>query len=134
MNTKRPSFKDMSDRITVDSRIMASCQIAMMGVLTDVGLREDKSWGDDEEALLGKLMEAANTLSGYIIEDVKETRAKDGELIQRLVDQVEACRVELCSAIPHLPRIGVKLATAREAECRSMLDDAAAQGFKPSEQ
>lgn len=60
-------------------------------------------------------------------------RAKDVELIQALVDQVEACRVELCSAIPHLPRIGVKLATAREAECRSVLEAATAAGFKPSE-
>ena len=60
-------------------------------------------------------------------------RVKDAELIQALVDQVEACRVELCSAIPHLPRIGVKLAKAREAECRSVLEAAAAAGFKPFE-
>lgn len=123
MNTKRPSFKDMSDRITVDSRIMASCQIAMMGVLTDVGLREDKSWGDDEEALLGKLMEAANTLSGYIIEDVKETRAKDGELIQRLVDAVAMLRTVYSVATGYDTVTGV-----------DELDAAAAQGFKPSDQ
>jgi hypothetical protein len=67
------------------------------------------------------------------LRQVEAARAKDAELIQRLVDALEDSRVELCSAIPHLPGIGVKLATSQEAQCRASLAAAEAAGYKPTE-
>jgi len=144
MSAETSPTKRILERVTLDSRVKVSCDMAMMGVLTDVGLREDKSWGDDEKELLGKLMESANKLAGFIMEDVNAASAKDAELIQRLVDAGNTMKQWLGLTLQmdgeSCPDCRYDWGKGHNAGCYQLRHleaieawDAAARGFKPSD-
>lgn len=109
-------ISEITSRIDLETKVRVTCNLSMMGVLTDVGLREEKAWADEEEELLNKLMAASDRLAGYLIEDIRAARAKDAELIQRLVDELQ----QIADEGHWTP------------DMHELLNAAAAAGFKPS--
>ena len=45
-------------------------------ILTDLGLREEKSWGEDEEVLYSKLLKLAKEHSKHQMEIIKKYQSK----------------------------------------------------------
>jgi len=65
--------------IPLQTKIGVAMQLEYMGILSDLGLRECKSWGDDENELLSKLMELAKKQTERIMEILNETPRASAE-------------------------------------------------------
>lgn len=54
-----PGFKKRMKKTSLEIRLKVSNQMAFISLLTELGFREDKPWGPDEDTLLQKLCDSA---------------------------------------------------------------------------
>lgn len=59
----------ISDDFSID--IQTLCELSMLKLPSELGYREDKTWGDDEKETYNKLLQQARELSNYIITEIK---------------------------------------------------------------
>lgn len=50
------NFDDIIKSIPLRTRIRVINEMELISALTDLGIREDRSWGDDEQELLNKII------------------------------------------------------------------------------
>jgi hypothetical protein len=58
--------------IPLDVRIRVTTQMAFIDLITELGYREDKSWGPDEDETLNKLMKLANEYAKDVLKELEE--------------------------------------------------------------
>ena len=63
-------------KITIENEIEVSNQMMFLTILTDLGLREEKSWGEDEEELYFKLLKLAKKHSKHQMEIINKYQSK----------------------------------------------------------
>jgi len=56
----------------LDVRIRVTTQMAFINLITELGYREDKSWGPDEDETLNKLIKLANKYTRDVLEELEE--------------------------------------------------------------
>ena len=66
------ALTDILADIPLRTRLIVSNQIAFINLITELGYREDKPWGDDENEMLQKLCELAIKHADDILEEIDE--------------------------------------------------------------
>lgn len=69
-------IKDIVNKTPLDIKLKVTVRMAMIHSLTELGYRENKSWGDDEEEQLYKLYSLADDLSNDIMKLVEHENKK----------------------------------------------------------
>jgi hypothetical protein len=73
------SFIDKMLRETpLATRLRVSNEMTFISLLTELGYREEKAWGDDEQELLNKLCNIAKSHTDHQIQQILEWE-KDGK-------------------------------------------------------
>ena len=65
-------------RIPIETRIRVSSEMAFINLIVELGYRENKTWSDDEDELLGKLCKLAKEHTDDILKTIDEWE-KDGK-------------------------------------------------------
>lgn len=71
------NFDDIIKNIPLRTRIRVINEMELIDALTELGFREDRSWGDDEQELLNKIIEHSSKHTDYIMKEIKQWE-KDG--------------------------------------------------------
>ena len=71
-------FTERIKTIPLKTRLEVANQMAFIDLLTKLGYREDKSWGDDEQDILLKLNESAKDHADWILAQIEKWE-KDGK-------------------------------------------------------
>ena len=68
----RKSFDSVLKKVPLHIRIKVSNQATFLSILTDLGIRGEESWGEEEQELLEKIISLANKHTKDILKTFKE--------------------------------------------------------------
>lgn len=75
---KSRSFRKLVKKVPLKIRLQVSIEMEFINLITKLGYREDKVWGDDEEHIRKKISSMATKLAKDHIEEIENWK-KDGE-------------------------------------------------------
>jgi hypothetical protein len=72
MTNKPISIKELASKVPLYVKLKVINEMAFISLLTELGYREDKSWGDDENERLSKLMKLAEQTTDEQFDTIRE--------------------------------------------------------------
>lgn len=68
---KNNIISDILKDIPLNTSIKVLCEMHHLSILSDLGYRESKSWGPDEDELFNSLIKQSHILHEYIMEELE---------------------------------------------------------------
>ena len=73
---KLSNYEEICKNIPIETKIRVTTEMDFISLLTELGYREDKSWGDDEDEILSKLCKLAQEHTNEILKLINEENNK----------------------------------------------------------
>lgn len=69
---KSPIIEEILKKISLETRLRVSTEMAMIDLLTEMGYRENRAWTEEEDEKLHILVQAAERLTKWHLKEIKQ--------------------------------------------------------------